>query len=100
MSGAAYPIKLQVHDIDGKNISASSLVLTAVNVVQVTNGFDPAPNYTGNANPENNFRFDPALGGGGYIYNLSTEGLETGTYVITFVVNGGQQLYQAQFKVR
>jgi hypothetical protein len=99
-SGAAYPIKLQVHDIDGKNISASSLVLTAVNVAKVTNGFDPAPNYTGNANPENNFRFDPALGGGGYIYNLSTEGLETGTYVITFVVNGGQQLYQAQFKVR
>ena len=96
-SGAAYPIKLQVLDINGKNVSASSLVLTAVDVI---NGSVAEPNYTGHANPDNNFRFDPALSGGGYIYNLSTMGLETGIYAITFVINGGQQLYYAQFKVR
>ena len=36
-----------------------------------------------------NFRYDPTLGGsGGYIFNLSTKGLTTGTWKVTFTVNG------------
>jgi len=39
----------------------------------------------GNANPDSDFRFDPTLGtSGGYIFNLKTTGLTTGTYNLYF----------------
>lgn len=56
---------------------------------------------SGNANPDNDFRFDSSLGGtGGYIFNLSTVGLTTGTYKINFNVSGDPSLYSAPFQVK
>jgi hypothetical protein len=56
---------------------------------------------SGNANPDNNFRFDPTLGStGGYIFNLSTKGLTTGTYDLNFTVTGDSSVYAAPFQVK
>ena len=54
----------------------------------------------GNANPDQNFRFDPTLAGtGGYIFNFKTTGLGPGTYNLTFVVGNDPTTYTIQFKV-
>lgn len=43
----------------------------------------------GNANPDNDFRFDAALGGsGGYVYSLSSWGLSTGTWTLQLTASG------------
>jgi hypothetical protein len=55
----------------------------------------------GNANPDNDFRFDPTLGGtGGYIFNLKTTGLSTGTYNVSFTVSGDPVAHAVQFQVK
>ncbi len=98
--GATYPIKLQVHDIAGNNLSAPSIVLHAVNVLNVDTALNGPLNDSGKANANGNFRFDSALDGGGYIYNLSTKGLSSGAYNIVFTVNGDPTPYYARFNVK
>jgi hypothetical protein len=50
---------------------------------------------------ENDFRFDSSLGGtGGYIFNLSTKGLVTGSYSLNFTVSGDTRVYSAGFQVK
>ena len=53
-------------------------------------------------NPDYNFRYDATLGDtGGYIYNLSTKGLTSGTWKVTFAVDGvSASTYFVQFDVR
>jgi hypothetical protein len=51
----------------------------------------------GNANPDFDFRYDAALAG--YIFNLKTTGLGTGTYQLCFTV-GGCAVLSAAFEVR
>jgi hypothetical protein len=54
---------------------------------------------TGNANPDNDFRFDATLGSsGGYIFNLSTRGL-AGTYTLNFTVGSDPQQHSVLFQV-
>jgi hypothetical protein len=56
---------------------------------------------SGNSNPNNDFRFDPTLGsGGGYIFNLKTTGLATGSYTLNFTVGTDSTLYTAPFQVK
>jgi hypothetical protein len=100
-SGATYPIKIQLCDINGSNLSSAGTVVTAVGV-----GLASTTTYgdvmdAGNANPDNNFRFDLTLGGtGGYIYNLKTTGLTTGTYNLYFTAGSDPTLHAAQFQVK
>ena len=55
----------------------------------------------GHANPDGNFRFDESLGpAGGYIFNLSTKGLGTGTYRLVFLVSGDPSPHAITFQVR
>ena len=55
----------------------------------------------GNANPDSNFRFYPALGGtGGYIFNLKTTGLATGSYKLFFTLTGDPTVHDLPFVVR
>ncbi len=87
--GATIPIKLQLCGAAGGNLSAAGIVVHAIGV-QPTSGaisglllLDDA----GNANPDFDFRYDATLGGtGGYIYNLSTKSLGTGTWTLSFTV--------------
>ena len=53
---------------------------------------------SGNANPDSNFRYDTTLGG--YIFNLSTSGLGTGTYTLSFTAGSDPTTHAVQFQVR
>jgi hypothetical protein len=55
---------------------------------------------TSPANPDNNFRYDATLGTtGGYIFNLSTGGLATGTYQLTFLAGADPTIHSVLFQV-
>jgi hypothetical protein len=57
---------------------------------------------SGNANPEDDFRYDATLGGsGGYIFNKSTKGLSAGTWTLRLSIDSDSQSgYQLLFDVR
>jgi probable HAF family extracellular repeat protein len=100
-AGSTIPIKLQLCDASGANLSSPDVVLHATGVKLVSTDAPGALEDTGNANPDNSFRYDAILGGtGGYIYNLSTRGLATGTYALEFTAGSDTHVYQAQFQVR
>ena len=100
-SGSTIPIKLQLCDASG-NLSSPNIVLIALNVQLVSSAAPGVVEDSGNANPDSNFRYDASLGGtGGYIFNLSTRGLATGTYNLNFkVVGSDPTIYTAPFQVR
>jgi len=99
--GATIPIKLQLCDANGANLSSSSLTVHATGVTKISDQTTGPVQDSGNANPDNDFRFDSSLGGtGGYIFNLSTKGLTTGTYQLNFTVPGDTSSYAALFQVK
>ena len=58
---------------------------------------------SGNANPDYTFRYDATLGGvgGGYIFNLSTKGLASGQYVLSFYAGSDHSFfYTVKFEVK
>lgn len=99
-SGAAYPVKLYLCDASGADVSAASIVLHATSIVGVS-AFSGDVEDTGNANPDADFRFDSTLGpSGGYIFNLSTNGVPSGTYALQFTVGTDPTLHSATFGVK
>ena len=50
---------------------------------------------SGNANPDYTFRYDPTLGGtgGGYIFNLTTKGLASDQYVLSFYFGNDRSFF-------
>jgi hypothetical protein len=99
--GSTIPIKLQLCDASG-NLSSSSIVLTALSVQLVSSTAPGSVEDSGSANPDDNFRYEASLGGtGGYIFNLSTRGLATGTYNLNFkVVGSDPTIYSAPLQVK
>ena len=95
-SGSTIPIKLQLCDGSGDNLSSSSIVLHAVSTTKVSDSMSGSVNDSGNANPDGDFRYD----GGGYIFNLSTKGLTGGAYVLNFMAGNDLSVYQVQFQVK
>jgi len=84
-NGATVPIRLQLCDANGADASSSEIAITAQALTQVSTSASGDLASSGAANPDNNFRFDATLGPtGGYIFNLSTTGLTTGTYRLDF----------------
>ena len=100
-SGATIPIKLQLCDASGNDLSSSSIMVHAVSITQISNSISGAVDAAGNANPDFDFRFDATLGStGGYIFNLKTTGLSTGTYNLNFTVTGDSFVYATPFQVK
>jgi hypothetical protein len=100
-SGSTMPLKLQLCDATGVNRSAAAITLTALQLTKISSNTTNVAVDSGNANPDSNFRYDPALGGtGGYIFNLSTKGLSTGTYVLTFKADGDATTHDLTFAVK
>jgi hypothetical protein len=97
-SGSAYPIKLQLCDANGNNLSSSSIVVHAVRVTQVNTNSSATLDDTGNANPDFDFRYDLSLNG--YIFNLSTKGYASGTYSVNFTAGSDPTMYSALFAVK
>jgi hypothetical protein len=100
-SGSTIPLKLQLLNAVGANVSSADLKIDAVGLKLVS------PNAPGllidgdGGTPDTNFRYDPAVGkGGGYVCNLSTKGFSTGTYAVTFTVGGEETERRIQFEVR
>ncbi len=88
-SGSTVPVKLQLCDANGANVSASNTVVTSSVLLKKDSDSSSLVEDSGNANPDSNFRYDPTLGTtGGYIFNLSTKGLTSGTWKLQFKVDG------------
>ncbi len=96
ISGSTIPIKIQVLDAAGVNVSDPSLTVIAVGLSLVsTTALGPVDD-SGDANPDGNFRFD----GGSYVFNLKTTGLGTGTYALFFRCGADPTMYSVQFQIK
>jgi hypothetical protein len=77
------------------------LALVATSITKISSVISSEVQDSGNANPDSNFRYDSTLGAtGGYIFNLSTKGLATGTYNLNFTVTGDPFVYATPFQVK
>jgi probable HAF family extracellular repeat protein len=100
-SGSTVPIKLQLHDTQGNNLSAPNIVVTATGVSLASTNAPGELSDAGNANPDFNFRYVSDLGGtGGYIFNLSTRGYGTGTYNLHLRAGNDPVTRVVQFQVK
>jgi hypothetical protein len=97
-SGSTAPIKVQVLDWAGANVSSSSLSLTAVTLTRTSSTSALTVEDAGTTNPDGGFRYNESLKG--YIFNLSTKGLESGTYTLTANVGVSAHYIQLPFSVR
>ncbi len=98
--GSTVPIKIQLVDANGNNMSAANLVVTALGVMQLSAFTSGQVQDAGDANPDNNFRFTNFDGAGGYIFNLKTTGLTTGTYVLSFKAGDDPTIHTTQFQLK
>jgi hypothetical protein len=97
-SGSTIPIKVQLVDANGNNVSSPSVVVHAASMVQTSSSASVFLDDAGQANPDFDFRYDSSLGG--YIFNLKTTGYRTGSYLL--YVNAGDDpiAHAVQFQVR
>jgi hypothetical protein len=100
-SGATYPIKLYLCDINGADVSSPGIFVSATGIYQ-NSSYTGAVEDAGNANPDSNFRYDATLGpAGGYIFNLKTSGLPSGSFSLTFTAGGvSSSFYSVLFGVK
>jgi hypothetical protein len=96
--GSTVPIRLQLLDAADVNLSDASIILNSVDLVKIDNSASSDVASSGNANPDNNFRYDSDLQG--YIYNLSTKALSTGTWALKFTVTGDPVTHTITFDVK
>jgi streptogramin lyase len=100
-SGSTLSIRLELCDRSGNDLSSPNITLHATGITQVSSDITGPVDSSGDANPDNDFRFDSTLGvAGGYVFNLKTSGLTTGTYALGFSVTGDTVTYEASFQVR
>ena len=95
-AGSTIPIKVDLCDQSGMNVSSPSVALTATSVVLISNSAPGPLADSGNANPDDQFRFT----GDGYIFNLSLKGFSQGTYALTFTASGDPTTHMVQFQVK
>jgi hypothetical protein len=98
-SGATIPIKIQLCSASAANVSSPTIVVTADELTLASTSTSAAVEDAGNANPDDNFRFDRGLGPG-YIFNLKTTGLGTGTYHLRFTATNDPEPHIVSFQVR
>jgi hypothetical protein len=100
--GSVIPMKLQACDVTGANLSRGTLAVTALSIQKVSDSATSPVIDAGNANPDLNFRYDPTLFGGigGYIFNMDTSGLSTGTYRLNFRIGSDPSVLSVPFELR
>ena len=98
-SGSTIPVKLQLCTASLSDVSSPGVVVTATGVIQVSNNVPAQLADSGNANPDFNFRYTAGTPGM-YIFNLSTKGYASGTYLLNFNVAGDPLPHQVKFSVR
>jgi len=86
---------------NGDDVSSSATVVTATALMLVSNSAPAVLDDSGNANPDDNFRFDVTLGpSGGYIFNLSTKPLGSGFYALQFKAGTDPTVHTVTFGVK
>jgi len=95
-AGAVVPVRLQLCDYSGANVSNAAVILNATAVTQVSLNAPGAVMDAGNANPDNNFRF----AGDAYVFNLITTGLTTGSFELRFTATGDPTVHAVRFQVK
>ena len=93
-SGSTIPIKLEITNANGNNLSSASTVVTAIGVALVSTSVYGPVEDAGNSNPDNNFRF----AGGRYIFNLKTTGSQPGATIILILAD--PMLHTVQFRIK
>jgi hypothetical protein len=96
--GSTVPLRLQLCDVDAANYSDSNIILTGGELVIIDKSASSEVVSSGNANPDNNFRYDAELLG--YIFNLSTKNLSTGTWRLSFTVTGDPVTHMIYFDIK
>jgi hypothetical protein len=96
-SGSTVPVKLQLTNASGANVSSPTLVVKSVGTKLVSKNAAGVPEDAGKSNPDSDFRYDAGLGG--YVFNLKTTGYAPGTYVLTFRVAGDPTAHTVQFRI-
>ena len=99
-AGRVAPLRIQLCAANGANLSSPDLVLTATGLVQLDSTASTvlAPESPGEANADGVFRYDGTLAG--YVFNLSTHGLSTGSWELRFRVSGDPAVYGIRFDVK
>jgi hypothetical protein len=95
-AGSTVPIKLQLCNAAGANVSDVSVPVVATALYKVSNSAPGVLADSGNANPDSQFRF----AGGSYIYNLSLKGFSTGTYALIYRAGNDPTPHTVQFQVK
>jgi PKD repeat protein len=95
-AGSTIPIKLELCDAAGANVSSASVPVVATAVYLVSTSAPGPLADSGNANPDNQFRF----AGGSYIFNLSLKGFTEGTYAMAYTAGSDPTTHTVQFQVR
>jgi hypothetical protein len=95
-AGSTLPIKLSLCDAAGTNVSSGSVAVVATAVYLLSTNAPGPLEDSGNANPDNQFRF----AGGRYIFNLSLKGFVQGTYALAFTAGADPTTHAVQFQVR
>jgi hypothetical protein len=101
-AGSTVPVKLQLVDFAGANLSAAERVVHVLGTSPASSDtYTTAAVAAGGADPGGDFRFDPTLGvGGGYVFNLKTAGYAPGAYKLYFNVGGDSYVYAVQFCIK
>jgi probable HAF family extracellular repeat protein len=95
-AGSTVPIKVQLCDANGANVSSPGIALMATGVYLVSNSAPGSLEDSGNANPDYQFRFDTDR----YIFNLSLKGFSQGTYALTFTAGADPTTHAVRFQVK
>lgn len=94
--GSTIPIKLDVCTASGIGSSSPLVVLKTTDLRKVSGTASADVQDAGEANPDSDFRYI----GPGYIFNLLTTGLSTGTWALVFTVSGDPLAHDVTFQVR
>ena len=89
-SGATVPIKVELDDAFGNNVSSASIVLTVSGL---------SPNTAPGIAPSGNFTFMTFDTGPGYQLNVKTTRYPSGTYTLSFTVTGDPTTHSVQFVI-
>ncbi len=90
------PMRVELHNASGANVSSASITVTAYGVRLVTSSTYLPPQANGNGGLQ--FDYQNAQGGS-YKWNLSAKNLADGDYMLAFTVSGDPVIHEVPFKV-
>jgi len=96
-SGSVIPIRVSLRGASGANISSSSLAVSAYGV-RLTSSATWIP-VTSTGNSSTAFEFQNAQGGS-YLYNLDTDGLVSGSYVLGITIGTDPVVHTVSFSIK